>query len=512
MNDYLYSLIIELDTQERLFITNTLKFNKEDSILIFFFNYLCELKKFDEQTIKSSIKNKTIQKFYAQYKWKLYDAILRIMRQYNKSESTEKDLYDMLKDITFLFEKGRLNEVYTLALKGQSIAEKHEIFDLEMVFIKWLLMMAPRVSRAFDKNGDYELLKKITAKSLDDNQNLFSYRLKHLIYLHEKHENLIDLPPKQRSVASRKLLAELDLNEKDTQSAELKYGYHLIQYQIYLLESNLEKAKYHLYKAMDVLENKHHKEDRDYYNYIIGIINLIEIAFFSREVQVMDKLLDKLIEIEDTFGRKTLPRPYIKSYRPMFQLHYRTLDNKPGREKIALELVDQIENYNTPSSIKSEICLTLATYHWLKKDHAKALDFILQFKDYQNESVHFYAYRFLELIIYYELGEYYLLDSKTRSIYRYLSKRDQYNKVEKAILTAIKKGIRSKTKDETKEVLRELVNFLKTSKPTANVISLRYIYFEEWFESILEGVSVSELLASKQKSASSSGYIKTNLG
>jgi hypothetical protein len=57
MNDYLYSLIIELDTQERLFITNTLKFNKEDSILIFFFNYLCELKKFDEQTIKSSIKN-----------------------------------------------------------------------------------------------------------------------------------------------------------------------------------------------------------------------------------------------------------------------------------------------------------------------------------------------------------------------------------------------------------------------------------------------------------------------
>jgi hypothetical protein len=473
---------------------------------------LCELKKFDEQNIKTTIQNTTIQKYYAQYKWKLYDAILRIMRQYNKNESTEKDLYDMLKDITFLFEKGRLHEVYALAQKGQAIAEKLEIFDLELVFIKWLLMMSPRVSRAFDKNGDYEQLKQMTSKSLEDNHSLFSYRIKHLIYLHEKHENLIDLPPKQRSVASRKLLADLDLTEKVTQSSELQYGYHLIQYQIYLLESNLDKAKYHLYKAMDVLEAKPHKEDRDYYNYVIGIINLIEIAFFRREVDVMDKLLDKLIEIEDTFGKKTLPRPYIKSYRPMFQLHYRTLSNNPGREKIALELVEQIDNYNTPSSIKSEICLTLATYYWLKKDHKKALDFILQFKDYQNESVHFYAYRFLELIIYYELGEYYLLDSKTRSIYRYLSKRDQYNKVEKAILTAIKKGIRSKTKDETKEVLRELVNFLKSSKPTANIISLRYIYFEEWFESIVKDISVSELLALKQKSASSSSYIAPNLG
>lgn len=512
MNDYLYSLIIELDTQERVFITNTLKFNKEDGILIYYFNYLCELKKFDEAHIKKNIKNKTIKKYYAQYKRKMYDAILKIMRQYNKNESIEKELFDMLRDITFLFEKGRLQEVYSLAQKGQALAEQQEIFDVEMVFIKWQLMLAPRVVKAFHKNGDYDLLQGLTAKTLEHNNNLFSYRIKHLTYLHEKHNNLINLPPMQRSKASRKLLEDLNLHEKTTNSLEIQYGYHLIQYQIYLLESNLDKAKFHLQKAMEVLESKVHREDRDYYNYVIGIINLIEIAFYRREVKSMDLLLDKLIEIEDTFGKRTLTRPFIKNYRPMFQIHYRTLSNNSGRAKIANELIHQIEDFNTPHSIKSEICLTLATYYWLNKDHEKALDFILQFKDYQNESVHFYAYRFLELIIYYEMGEYYLLDSKTRSIYRYLSKRGQYNKLEKAILNAIKKGMRSKTKEETKAVLNELVNFLKSSKPTPAVISLRYIYFEEWFESILEGISVTELIVLKQKSLASAGYIEANIG
>ena len=143
MNDYLYSIVFELDKQERSYITNGLKANKSNSLLLTLFNYLCDHKSFDEASIKSHLKNATLIKFYPQYKRKLYNAILRIMRQYNRNKSFEKDTYDMLKDICFLVEKGRLHDAFKLAEKGQKLTHQNEIYDLEQLFWKWKLMLAP---------------------------------------------------------------------------------------------------------------------------------------------------------------------------------------------------------------------------------------------------------------------------------------------------------------------------------------------------------------------------------
>ncbi|MEZ5022651.1 MAG: hypothetical protein R2728_05205 [Chitinophagales bacterium] len=493
MNDYLYSLIVELDRQERLHITNTLKSNKKNTILLNFFSYLCDQKKFDEKHIKASIQNKTLQKFYPQYKRKLYDAILKAMRQYNKSQPIEKKLYDQLKDITFLFEKGRINEAFSLIEKGQKVAKKHQVYELELLFLKWKLLLTSKVGSLTTKKKTFNDVQARVNICLKTNEGLFLNRLKHYTYLFEKKNTLINLPPQKRSIASKNLLKKLDIQMDINNSSEINYGYHLLHYQIYLLENNLVKVKFHLEKAVSIIEEKTNKTIRDYHNYVIGLANLIEIAFLNRNIKEMDKYLSNLIEVDKKYGKNVLIRPLTRNYIPLFQLHYDILTNQNSNEKPIQKVEFQIENEQNENNVRSSLCLAAATHYWLQKNYSKALDYILIFKDFQNQSINFYAYKFLELIIYYELKEYQLLDSKTRSIYRYLSEQDQYNKVERAVLKAVKKGIHAKNKEETKEIIRQLVNFIKTSEHDSNIISLRYIYFEEWFEAELSGESVQDI-------------------
>lgn len=493
MNDYLYSLIIELDRQERLHITNTLKSNKKNTILLFFFSYLCDQRKFDEKNIKENIQNKTLKKFYPQYKRKLYDAILKSMRQYNKNQPIEKKLYDQLKDITFLFEKGRIGEAFTLIEKGRKVANKHQLFELELLFLKWKLLMSSKVTALTSKKKLFNELQNQVKQCLKTNETLFVIRLKHFTYLYEKRNTLLNLPPHKRSIASRNLLKTLDIKINEDNLSEINYGYHLLHYQIYLLENNLSKVKFHLESAVKLIEGKPSKSIRDYHNYVIGLANLIEIAFLNRNPSAMEKYLHSLKEVDKKMGKNALIRPLTGNYIPLFQLHYDVLTNHDSADKPIQKIDIQINNERNENNVRSTLCLAAATYYWLHKDHSKALDYILKFKDFQNQSINFYAYKFLELIIYYELKEYQLLDSKTRSVYRYLSEQDQYNKVERAVLKALKKGIHAKNKEETKEIIQQLVNFIKTSGNDSNIISLRYIYFEEWFESELSGESVQDI-------------------
>ncbi len=498
MNDYLYSLIVELDRHERLHITNTLKQNKKNTILLFFFNYLCELNKFDESQIKTKVKNETLKKFYPQYKKKLYDAIIKAMRNYNKNELIEKKLYDLLNDITFLFGKGRVNEANDLISKGVKISHKHQIFELEIVFWKWRLQTVSKINNFLTKKKHYDEIQMSVKKCLKLNEKLTQNRLKHYTYLFEKKNKIINLPPKKRSVAAQKLLASLDLKIDDDNTSEINYGYHLLHYQIYILENNLPKVKYHLEKAVNFIKTKPYKEAKDYYNYGVGLANLTEMAFLDRSIDKMEGYLNELIELDRKIGINSLLKSILNNYIPIFQLHFNILTNQSDNDKSVKNIKIQINNDKNTNPIRSSLCLAAATHYWLKKDHSKALDFILKFKDFQNESNYFYAYKFLELIIYYELKEYQLLESKLRSIYRYLSEQDHYGEVERALLRTFKKGIHTKNRDKTKRIIRELVDLFKLSDQNESVIALRQIYFEEWFEAELKGISIQELLKEKQ--------------
>ena len=291
----------------------------------------------------------------------------------------------------------------------------------------------------------------------------------------------------------------LDLNVVNSSSKEIRYGNHLLHYQIFLLENNFEDAKKHLEQAMSLIKSKKRIEDRDQHNYVIGIVNLIEIAFVNREVNEMKRLLEELSEIEERFGNRSLVNPLLKVYQPLFRLHHSILSGNLSIANPIKQLIVAINNEHTTKGDKSYLCLTCATYFWIIGERNKSLDYILKFKDFQNESSNFYAFRFLELIIYFELKEFNLLDSKTRSLYRYLSERDQYNRMEKALMNTLKKGIHAKDKHETETYLKELFQFLKNNQPSSSVYSLRYIYFEEWAESIFLKISIQELLANRYK-------------
>ncbi len=383
MSDYLYSIIEELDKQERSYITNTLKVKKSDNLLLTFFNYLCEHKKLEEQAIKAHINNDTFIKYYPQYKRKLFKAILKIMRQYNRNDSFEKDMYDQLKDIVFLVEKGRRQEAFKIADKCQKLSCKNELFDIEQIFIKWKLMLASSNPDMTNKTAIYESNLKTAEDNLAKNAEMFGFRVKHYKYLFQKVHTIKKLPPNQRSIKARALMKELDLHVNNTGSKEIEYGNHLLHYQLYLLDNEFEHAQMHLEKGIGIIRSKSRLEDRDHHNYVIGVVNLIEIALVNRRANEMKIHLDDLLKVKAKYGERSLVKPLLKIYLPLFQLQFAILTGDFEGNIPIKEIVTAINDERTGKANKSFLCLTCATYYWIIGKYNKALDFILQFKDFQ---------------------------------------------------------------------------------------------------------------------------------
>lgn len=486
VNDYLYSLIAELNRQERLHITNSLKQNKGNTILVNYFNYLCGLKEFDEQQIKKSVKNDTIKKFYPQYKRKLYNAILKAMRSYANHNAIEKVIYDLLDDITFLFGKGRVSAASALIDKGLEITQKHQIFEFEAIFWKWRLQTVSRTNK-FLNETEFKRINKEVERCNHANNKLMVNRLKHYNYIFEKRNNILNLPPKKRAIAARNLLESLNLQEDDTNIPEINYGYHLLHYQIYTLENNVPKIKHHLDKAVELIGRKPYKETKDYYNYVVGLANLCEIAYLERNTSLLELYLNDLKSIHKRQGNNSFVMPILENYIPIFELQLCLLTNCSSGDRVVKKVIKRIDISLNGPSIKSSLCISAATYYWVKRNNNKALDFINRFKEFQNASNHNYSYKFLELVIYYEMKEYSLLESKSRSLYRYLSEQGHYNDVERTLMKLLKKGIHRKNKAETNQILEKLLDNFKNADNNESIISLQFIYFQEWLESQLSG-------------------------
>ena len=105
--------------------------------------------------------------------------------------------------------------------------------------------------------------------------------------------------------------------------------------------------------------------------------------------------------------------------------------------------------------------------------------------------------RLLHLIAHYELGNYGILDSLIKSVYRFMAKMQNLSVVEEEIFKFIRKSFQLSVKTIKPELERLLVKLKKLQNNRFETRAFIYLDIISWLESKLENIPVQEVLKRK---------------
>ncbi len=133
----------------------------------------------------------------------------------------------------------------------------------------------------------------------------------------------------------------------------------------------------------------------------------------------------------------------------------------------------------------------------------KYLNRIINFKDVNlRDDIHSFA-RVLNLIVHYEIGNNDLLDYQVKSVYRFLIKKDQLQKVQKEIMKFLKRVPRMIPEDTNQEfsTLKERLD--EIARDPYEKRAFLYLDIISWLESKIEALHVEEVIKRKFESRKS---------
>ena len=132
-------------------------------------------------------------------------------------------------------------------------------------------------------------------------------------------------------------------------------------------------------------------------------------------------------------------------------------------------------------------------------DHEKTIDYLnLIINQKQNLRTDLQCYaRLLHLIAHYELGNYQILDSLTKSVYRFMAKMENLSKPEVEIFNFLRRSYKT-LKPGERPGFEKLLSKLKpySNDPMENR-SYIYLDFISWLESKIQGVDVQDIIRKK---------------
>ena len=130
--DKLFLLMSKLTATEKGYVNKQLKSTNPKSNLLSLYTLINKVKPLEDADLKQKLKKSTLLKNYASTKKQLFDTILKILRTYNGQKDELRVVLTMLEDITFLYEKGMLEECKKIIKKAKKICDDVEFYGFRL--------------------------------------------------------------------------------------------------------------------------------------------------------------------------------------------------------------------------------------------------------------------------------------------------------------------------------------------------------------------------------------------
>lgn len=459
-SSFLYDLVHTLSKTEKRYIKVQAGAGEKDYLELM--DALLAQKSFDEAQLIQDHKGRRFVKHLAVSKQYLYELILRRLTQFGQ-KSVESIVFEKMAATNMLIEKGLVRAAQQELKKGQSIAIKYELFELQIMLSsieKKLLSLQP-----FKKQDD-TLIKEIFDKEINSLEQLkntieYGYLAQQVLRFQVRFQKIQTEEQEQYLDSLTQSPKFQSLDSATNFRSKIHFYQANATYQF--IRGDVKKAYSINREFLDLLDANSHFLKLYAERYIATLNNMLIDSLVIGEYDVLKEGINRLV--------RTLERPEFKSIKNIaarvFRQRYLLLINWSISQKEfakALEWIPNIEAGLEQFGKKIEKHHRITFYYliayllFLNRQYDQALKWnnrILNEPKEDTVKEIFYFTRSLNLLIHYELSNYELVESLLASTPKYLKSRRPLYATEKALFRFLGKLLNQPDKAEKQKLIAD---------------------------------------------------------
>ena len=505
-SDTLFQLIHSLEKSEKRHFKLYIKRSstKEDLKIVQLFDALDKLSDYDEKSLLKKLPG--IEKpQLSNLKTHLYKQLLASLRLLKSADSIDLQLNEMFDYAHILYKKGLFQQSLRILDRAKETAKANQKFN----FLVQVLALEKRIETLHITHSMQMRAEQLSAESLEVIGRIdMVARLSNLALLvyswyirngHSRNE-------KDEARIRQYLKEQLPANAwEQTGFYERLYLYQIYNWYAFIRQDFLMYYRYSQ-KWVDLFEEQPLMVRVETGHYIKALHNLLNAHFDLRNHQKFEITLrqfeafartDRVIE-NDNFRIQSFVYITTAKINQVFML---------GNFKEGLSMVPEIESKLAEYDLFIDrhrilvLNYKIASLYFGSGDYATSIDYLQRIINDQvdmRNDLQCYA-RVLHLMAHYELGNFDLMESLTKSVYRFMAKRERLTRVEEEMFRFLRTSFstsRSSLKGEFEKFLQKIRQF-EGNRFEARAFA--YMDLVSWVESKVYQKPMSEIISEKYR-------------
>lgn len=504
LTDTLFQLIHSLEKSEKRHFKLYIKRSsaKEDLKIIQLFDALDKLKEYDEKLLLKKLPS--IQKPQLNnLKTHLYKQLLASLRLLKTTENIDLQLTEQLDYARLLYNKGLKLQSLKILERAKEIARANQKFN----FLAQVISLEKKIETLHITRSSLEKTEQLSVEALEISGHIDRVtRLSNLALLlyrwYVKHGHA-------RNEADEKDIREFFHSNIPFDSNAINGFYEkLYLYQSYCWYAFIRQdfLMYYRYsqKWIDLFNAEPFMKEVETGHYIKGMHNVLNAHFDLRNFKKFEITLKQFEEFEksttaqlhDNF--RTHTSIYINSAR--LNQHLMSGTFKEGL-KIVSGIEQKLEEYSL--FVDSHRILVfnykIASLYFGSGDYSTSIDYLQKIMNGNMDlriDLQCYA-RLLHLMAHYEMGNYDLMESLTKSVYRFLAKMKNLTVVEEEMFRFLRNSLQMSPRLVKPELEKFLVKIKHLERNRFETRSFAYLDVISWVESKVYEKPLSTIIYEK---------------
>jgi len=490
--DSLFLLIKSLEKNEKRYFRLFASLQKGEKIYNSLFNEIDRQKVYDEAFLLKRFK-KTYRQFSA-IKAYLYSLILKNLNSYNQNLSADFKIRELQDHANILFRKGLYSQSFKTIAKAKKIARHYEKYPALLDIMK----AECELSYFFPENKKhFQVLQEAASETgfiLDKLSNV-NDRLNISAGLTSFWEKGKPRVPEGLE-GMRKTIGKLKFRTNaGSETFESIWYFYYVKQHFYRLSLKYKEAHAFTRKAVEHLESSGDRIHEEITLYFISLHTLlitnIDLGKYQESLEVIKKM-QGLINHPAVRPHKGLEAKILSlTCRIEMLLHVDYGQFEKGYKLVSFteKNLKKFSTLLTPAD-RIGMYYSLCYVYFCAKEYRNALSWLNKILDHPEIRPDIYLFaRVQNLIIHFEIGNLYILDSLIRSTYGFLYKRKVLYKSEKTIILYFKKLIKASDKKQQIRIFGDLkATLIEILKDPHEKILLDYMDIISWLDSKIRNI------------------------
>jgi hypothetical protein len=501
--DILFQLIKSLEKSEKRHFKLYIKRSSgnEDLKIVQLFDALDKMQDYDEKVPLKKLSFTKPQ--LSNLKAHLYKQLLASLRLLKTTENTDLQLSEHMDNARLLYNKGLKHQALKILERAKEIAKANN----KLNFLAQLISLEKKIETLHITRSSLEKTEQLTREATDvsehidrvtklSNLALLSYRW----YVENGHaRNEADVKRLQEFYRQNSLPDTSNLAD----FYEKLYLYQSYSWRAFIL---MDFPMYYRYgqRWIDLFDAEPLMVSVETGHYVKGMHNLLNALFDLRHFSKFDIILKKFETYAETPQGQHHDNFRIHTF---VYIHLAKINQHlmTGTFREGLQLVPFIEeklqgygDYIDPHRIMV-FTYKIATLYFGSGDYSRAIDYLQQIiNDHVDLRYDLQCYaRLVHLLAHYELGNYELMESLSKSVYRFMAKMKNLTVVEEEMFKFLRKSFQIARRDIKPELEKLLSTIKHLEHNRFETRSFAYLDIISWLESKVQDQTMSEVIYKK---------------